>query len=502
MEAGTGYHVFPGPSKSAYACAYSPKAMLAITLLLLPRAQSGQALIDAAFAAMGGKDKLASIAMVKAEVVGHQFMPEQSERPEGPWFNTYYDGTATADFVKGTDANQYKVHGILFPQAGDQNATYDLAGGKRQGFAYPSSMPSSAERMVLGPENLLFAASSAKDLRVGPETTYHDVPHDVLTFTWGAVPVRVLLNRYTHLPAAVETKNVGQGFWSVWGDVTERTVFGNWDIAPGGIFYPTLWAREYNDLQQDNFTLTKVEVTYGQPRDAAWGQSFAPLVRNAPRQITFKAVDVAPGIVQYQSGFNCAVVDQGDGLVLLEGVVSSPYVKKVEEDLATRFPGKKLKAVVSTDDAWPHIGGLRQTVAEGIPLYALPQNKKILDRLFKAPHTLEPDDLQMHARKANYRLVDQRVSLGKGDNAIEIYPMHGAGAERMLFAYFPAKKLIYAPDVIQTAQGQWFSLNLLKQLVDAVDREGLKPETAFAFHSGPVSFQMLRNKVNEALAAK
>jgi len=474
--------------------------MLLPTLLLVLQTRTPKDVIDAALAAMGGREKLASISTIKAQVVGHQFMPEQSERPEGPWFNVYFDGTETADFTKGTDTWSVKARGVLFNPPSDQNATFDLAAGKQNGFVYPISMSATAQRMALGPENVLFTASMAKDLKVGDDTVFHDVPQAVLTFSWGGSPVRVLLNRYTHLPSAVEVKHEGQGFWAVWGDVTDRTVWGNWDFAMGGIYYPTLWAREHNDLQQDNITLSGLEVTYGAARDAAWGESIARLNTGAPRPFTFKPVEIAPGVVQYQSGFNCAVADQGDGLVLLEGVVSSEYVKKIEEDIRTRFPGKKIKAVVTTDDAWPHIGGLRQMVAEGVTIYALPQNRKILDRLFKSPHTIHPDDLQLHHRAPNYKLVSERVVLGSGANRLEVFPVHGAGTERMLFAYFPEKKIAYAPDVIQVGQGQWFSVNILSEFVGAVDREGLKPESAFAFHSGLRPFQTLRDKVNETRA--
>ena len=83
--------------------------------------------------------------------------------------------------------------------------------------------------MALGPERLFFTALAARDLRLGKPVTFHGTPHDELLFTWGDVPVNVLVSRYTHLPSAVETLQEGKDlFWQVWGDVSSRVVWGNW----------------------------------------------------------------------------------------------------------------------------------------------------------------------------------------------------------------------------------------------------------------------------------
>src|SRR5262249_18496705 len=110
------------------------------------------------------------------------------------------------------------------------------------------------------------------------------------------------------------------------------------------------------------------------------------------------AQEVAPGVELISGLWNVEEIRQSDGIGILEGPISSGYSKRVIEDARKRFPGLPIKAVISTSDAWPHIGGLREYAAEGIPVYALDLNRPILERLLSAHHHLEPDTLAAQVR--------------------------------------------------------------------------------------------------------
>ena len=106
---------------------------------------------------------------------------------------------------------------------------------------------------------------------------------------------------------------------------------------------------------------------------------------------------------------------------------------------ANRFPGVPVKAVVTTSDAWPHIAGLREYVAHGIPVYLLDRNAPIVNRLLAAAHTRQPDDLQRAPQRAELHRVSAPTTLGHGDNRIELLPLHSAVGERQMLAWFPTQ---------------------------------------------------------------
>ena len=131
-----------------------------------------------------------------------------------------------------------------------------------------------------------------------------------------------------------------------------------------------------------------------------------------------------------------------------------------------------MKGVITTSDSWPHIGGLREYAARGIPIYAPDLNKEVLDRLFTAPHTERPDTLQQHPRKAVMKYISARTTVGSGPNRVELIPYRSETGERQMLVYFPEYKLLYtsdlfAPDTATT----WFTPEYLLELQQTIARE-------------------------------
>src|SRR5580700_6403409 len=70
----------------------------------------------------------------------------------------------------------------------------------------------------------------------------------------------------------------------------------------------------------------------------------------------------------FLGAWNSTLVKQPDGIVILEAPISGLYTQGVIETARKRYPGMPLKAVLSTSDSWPHTGGVRAAVAEGLPV--------------------------------------------------------------------------------------------------------------------------------------
>ena len=54
--------------------------------------------VQAAIQALGGEDVLKSVHSIQYSAVGHRNMLEQSLRPDGPWWQDYFQETVTLDF--------------------------------------------------------------------------------------------------------------------------------------------------------------------------------------------------------------------------------------------------------------------------------------------------------------------------------------------------------------------------------------------------------------------
>ena len=505
----------------------TPIHLLALSAVLLAgtglaaQARAGSAdtarELAAAFAAMGGKGAVSSVHALRLQAVGHRNMLEQSLRPEGPWWQDYVQLDVIRNFDSDSERVTQQHRGysssqwwLQHPQwdGAPVNPTYIVSGGavaqvvdgkySRTSFRY---LQEAEEDFAFGPLRVLSTALAASDLHSLPDVQLHGYSHHVVGFTWHGHPARLYLNGHTSLPEVVEwtAPRPYDVFWSVWGDVTTRISYGMWSLEPGGLRYPRQWTIERNGLPESDVTVTS--VTVNPPLDAAevaipaearteilaHRRTIADLPLGIPGQ---PATEVDPGVLHVPGSWNVNLIRQSDGIVVVEGPLSSDYSIKVMDEARRRYPHLPIKAVITTSDSWPHIGGLREYVARGIPIYAVDLDRPVLTRLFNAPHTFIPDDLQRHRRPPRWHLVTTRTTLGDGVNRLELIPYRTETGERQMMVYLPHYRLLYSSDLFAPDEKDtWFTPEYLLELRTAVTREHLDVDTIFGMHYDPTPYR-------------
>jgi hypothetical protein len=469
-------------------------------------------LLHEALRQMGGEDKLRKLRTVHFEATSYRNALEQSERPEGPYIVEYDQISESRDLEHGRWRQETEMRWQLQPAVklaivvadGAASRSFD----KQSAPASRQQLQQAEEQLEFGPERVLLTALAAADVRLEPDAVLQSVPQQVVAFTWKTVPVRLFLNRYTSLPTAVEWKNAypSDGFWSTWGDVTTRVYYSLWWLYPGGIHYPRQWDTFRNNLPDRVLTISELTLNPEFPADefaiaADQRTAFAKGANSTvdDRPLGQHAVEPAKDIVHIPGGWNTTLVKQSDGIVVIEAPIASGYSAKVMAEAERRWPGVPIKAAVSTSDSWPHIAGVREYVARGIPVYALDLNLPILQRLVSAPRTLFPDLLAKSPRAADFRPVSERTVLGDGPNRLELYPFRGETSERQMMVYFPEHKLLYGSDPFQQDQlGMYFYPQTVWELKHAVEREKLQVDTFFMMHMGPTPWSDLDKAATQA----
>lgn len=469
------------------------------------------ALLHAALEAMGGEARWRDLASIRVEGVGHEHALEQSERPEGPWITTYRQFTEIRDLDDGRLRRDQEQRGFWSPEwqpigiVADREAAL-FARGERRGPAQPSQHAEALEALDLSPERILLTALAAPDLaRVG-DTLLQKVPHETFAFTWDDRPVRLYLNAHTRLPAGYALPaRLGNVFTEMWGDVPTVTVWSLWSVEPGGWLYPRQRDvfRLGHPLERESLTAVAFDVAA--PADsfaisdevragfAASKDQGGMLERMRPgvsfRGESEEPVELAPGVVTTPGMYATTLVEQDDGIVVLDAPMTSAWSRAVLEEASRRFPDKEVKAVVSTSDAWLHVGGVREYVARGIPVHALDLNLPLLERLLDAPRGRAPDALAGSPGAADLRAVSGPIEIGEGPNRLVVYPVHGEGGERMMVVWLPEHRVLYASDLVQIQPvGTAFWPEYLLEVHSVVERHDLAPETVFAMHTPPMSW--------------
>jgi hypothetical protein len=483
-------------------------------------AGSAREIVERAIAAMGGEARLTSIKSLTLDTIGHAWALEQSERPEGPWLAIYRQRIDVRDYER--NRRSLKVQQRFWSSAQWNAAAAPVVvtdgvaattNGPQWRPAPPAAVRDWDDVAALSPERILLTARQAADLRAVPAETQHRVRQDVVRFTSKGQAVKLWLNAWTHLPTGVELiRNDPSG---IWGDVTERRWYSYWTLEAGGLMYPRQTTVEWNGLPYTDDTVMSLaldapvdEAAFAVPAEtraayeklAGQGVGLATLRFDETR-----AVPLTDRVLQLQGGFNVGVVRQPDGLVILEGTTSTAYSDQVIEFLARRFSNVPVKAMVTTSDAWPHIGGVRSYVARGVPIYPLDLNVSILTRLIEAPRTIVLDPPSMKRRAPIFRPVTGRTTIGSGETRVELIPVRGEYGERMMIAWLPGPKLLYSSDLIQPGRtrGTFFMPAMLAEVAAAVERERIAGiDRVFGMHLPPTPWMQVLEAIQEAKAAR
>lgn len=471
-----------------------------------------KACVAEALEAMGGREKLQAIKIFRFEAVQHTELVEQSYKQD-PFITSYERIKGAVDLEGGRMRED--VH-TTWPESdpgtAESDATYVFGpeGGVTRtangdapcGLA---SLDESRQLLELGPMRLLLTAQQAPDLHLEAAETIRGTAHVVLAFRWHGTPVRILLSPFNHLPDAYETVQAFHDHWYQWGDVRQRVYLENWQTLHGVIF-PTNQVEERNGVLWRSTQVLALELQ-ASVSEADFKMEAAVARKSAQGRgwdwefAAKNEVALAPGVTLYPGSWNSTVVEQEGGVMILEAPISGAYTNGVIEEAKRKHPGVAIQAVLSTSDSWPHVGGARQAVALDLPVYILDLNQPLLERMVAAPHRLHPDALQKMPHKPRWQIVSGKVSLGSGKNRMELYPLRGGSTERQYMVYFPEHHLLYASDTLAlNDDGSLYDPELMREVIQAVKREGLEVTTVFAMHQGPVAWSSVVAQVQKAMS--
>lgn len=465
-----------------------------LSLALTP--PNPHALVDSAIRAMQRTTSLRDQHSIRLVGIQHDYILGNAERAEGPWrvsysiFNELRDaGTGalrrTERSVSGSGVSNADRVTLL----ADSVVAYQLA-GRETGGAH-SAYEDIIDRIDGSPERALRLASTSGALAYEGTVRRYGLTFDVVSFPWRNGRMKLELSRETRLPdAVVIERTYPDNFrWDAFGLVKMRADYVDWTITPSGIYWPMQTKVTLNGEPLRDVSLSSAAFTVAPPASDSFAISDSARVQYARNsrlnfsQFRFGArgqpTELAPGIVRVPDQWVMTLVKQPDGVVIFEAHISPRYFRDVVAEANRRWPGAPIKAVVMTSDPWAHLGAFREVVAEGIPIYVSARSVAFLSALPKG------------TKAPRFVPVSAKTTIGSGDNRIELYPVGGPYAERMLMAYFPDRKLLYGADLVFMNRGPdgrpsgGFLITPAEDLRAAVAREQLNVDTLFCVQNYP-----------------
>jgi len=490
------------------------KSLLTIPFLLILGVLSAQnssisadELIHQALAALGTEYKINSIKNFELQGYGYRNLLEQSERYEGPYISTQFTFSLTLD-LKDTIGLFNKDESIYTFKSKTQyliNNNQVVLKSQGRNIACPQN-PLVLDDLQLNPLLIFQKALVSPKLRSLKDTVIHQVLHHRIHFLWGMFPVTISVNSNTYLPTMVEIeKPYTDNYLEVWGDIKKVTHYSFWDLFDNGIHYPRQKDIYFNGKLWESTLITDVTFNESLSRDSLTipieARKEIELIsqnnRNNMQKMMDSKKEIAPSVWLIPGFCNSTIINQGNKIIIIESPNTSLNVEMIFDLAKQLFPKSIVDQVVTTSDAWLHVGGIR-AAANRATVIALNENKEVIEALLHAHYKTEPDAWQANIKQSAYiNYINKRTTVGTGVNRIELIPFRTEAGERMMMVYFPEHKLLYSSDLLQP--GNW-EKHYTYEVLAAIKRENLVVENIYAMHMQPIRYSELLKQMKAYLS--
>lgn len=463
---------------------------------LSPQTQAAQALIARAARAMGGAAALDSLKSKTVEFNTAAFGFGQEETALSPARATIQFGRTVIDYagtrqlstqqvraVNGTVSTQRRVTLPTMSMFENNGALSMDGAGVSAGLGRALSLQ--LERILLAAVNHGSAAAML------PVRTLRGETAAGIRMPLGQDTVSVYFDRTTGLPLASELVTDD----GVLGDRRTLTWYTRWQDA-GGVKLPRQIDVEVNGRLVSHTVLTSAAVNQAlDPTQFAIPDSMAakaPPPPAAPPALSVTLVNLAPGVWRAEGGTHFSlVVEQGPGLLVVEGPQSTARSNAVLDTLKNRFPNKPVTGVVLTHHHHDHSGGIRGYMARGIRVIAHNRNMAFVRGIAVAKKTVAPDRLSSGAAAPPVVGVGDSLALGTGAGRVILYPLASTHVEGLLAAWVPSAGVVFTSDVVSPALNQAPPRLGSMELVAFAKAVGLAPAKYVGGHGVVIDWSVL-----------
>jgi hypothetical protein len=358
------------------------RLLCCLAALALPTAVSAQMtarqIVERSARAIGGLDTLRAVGAVRTVEEGIEYLVSVGDPRSAP--AAMAETITTLRRMAPVGLRQTTVTRTAM---NNQDFTHTIVASDSvvAGSAFEAAQV--GEAMALTPDRVLLTALGAPDLAARRDSVIDGVAHHVVEFHWMDARVQIGIDAATGFPDAIRLVRAYPGFvfWSLWGDMTFDTRWSGWTLEANGVWYPRQRLVTLNGEPLRRFVVTAIDANPAAPPDSfAIADSvrarLSGVAHSAPAmpEPTLTPVTLSDGIVLFKGYYQSALVREKDGLVILDASQSNAKSRAVLAQAERLFPGVPIAAVVTTASAWMQIGGVREYVSRGIPIYALDVN--------------------------------------------------------------------------------------------------------------------------------
>ncbi len=459
--------------------------------------QTRPTLFDDAVRAMGGEAAIRAATSLTIEATGRNYNFGQGMSPGVPLprfdvselrrstdltgVRHRHEVTRTAAFTTAVTTPQRIVFGldgdIAYAVAPNGNATRNVAAAvaprRHEHYHHPlvlvrAALEPGAEIRAAGTQ----AGSHVLRIKLSPTDSF-----------------QLWLDRQTHLPSRIRSVRYDVNL----GDALYETRFENW--APSGsLQLPTRMASTLAGAVVAEYEGAR-NVVATEATDLAAPEAARAAAPTPPVNVTSE--ELAPGVWYLAGGSHHSVLVEFDQyLMLIETPQNDARTLAVIAKARELRPDKPLRYGVNTHHHHDHSGGVRAAISEGLTILTHSGNVAFFRDVARRPHTLQPDALARSPKAPTIVPVGEKRVFQDRSRTVELYHLRGnPHTSTMIVAYLPTERLLVQADAYNPPAPNAPpppSFPFAKNLVENVERLGLRVDRVAALHGRVVPFSEIR----------
>lgn len=433
--------------------------------------------------AVGGAARLRDLRTMTIESTGSRWDLDQTLTPDekdpvadGFKQRIYYDRANDRMRIEVTRTRE----GVDAPHSATYilDETVGAASGQVSRFGPPGTQALSSDRwaalrreqIFLNPLLLLPKAIAAHALHEAPDAVIDGSARHVLIVDDQGQPVQLFINSATGNIDRLEARVTDP----LRRDVTVAVSYADW-TAVRGMPVPRSVSMTYDGhlIQEERRSLIQVNAAqaatlfelpagvsptfnaelaeWGRKRPIAYTINEAYGNPNPGQQTALDIKQLAPQVYLVGGdGYNSLVVEQEQGVVIVEAPQHELRSAAVIEFVKKAIPGKLITHVIATHHHADHSGGLRSYAALGSIVIAHELGAKFLARIFERPSQVSPDALSKNGRAARLEPVPAQgsVTIPDSTHSIRVIPLENEGhAKDMVAVYVSGAGVVFVTDI-------------------------------------------------------
>lgn len=469
-------------------------ALFAVPLAAASIAAQNPAL-DAAAAAMGGRDKVLAIRTLVLDGTGENLNFGQNQTPtadtkfEVTSFTRSYDFAGRRWFQdqarvpRFTTANMNPQRQRIGLDGYPDGVAYNVGATDTMTRASAQVAADRAQEFTLHPVGFVIAASAA-----GTTVTEEPAGTNVrrASIHVAGVGYTMVIDTRTNLPSRIERRT----YHPMLGDVTLIADFDDWrDVS--GVRLPMRITQRYENL----FTLTDLRIANARVNEDVGNLAATDAVRSGvvpagPPAPIIEVDTIAPGVwlIAGQTHHSIAI-EQSSRVVLVEAPQNEARALAAIDRARELQPMKPVTLLINTHHHFDHSGGLRAAISQGLTIVTHEGNVDFYERVvFRRPRVSTRDALAINPKPL--RLIPVRDHYTHPDSVrpVEVFAVPSDHSGTMLMVYLPNERLLIQADLYNPPAASAVNpvFPFAKSLVANVERRGLVVDRVVGIHGRPV----------------